>query len=98
MGGGGGTSHKLPIDMCSSAHEKNSGIAVSRLDTIIQSIFCAQLGDSIRLTVWKWSSESRYPGVLRPIIENFRRAFSPGPTDRPWVCGDETVFLFTKIV
>ena len=54
----------------------------------MQSIFCAQSGASIRLTVWKWSCESRYPGALPPVLENFRRAFSPGPTDCPWVSED----------
>ena len=58
-------------------HAKNSGDAVRRLGTIIQSIFCAQSGASIRLTVWKWSGESRYPGAFPPVLENFRRAFSP---------------------
>ena len=41
-------------------HERNSGDAVRRLGTTIQSIFCAQSGASIRLTVWRWSGESRY--------------------------------------
>ena len=41
------------------------------------------------MTVWKWSGESRYPGALPPMIEKFRRAFSPGPTDCPWVSEDE---------
>ena len=72
-------------------HEKNSGDAVRRLGTIIQSIFCAQSGASIRLTVWKWSGESRYPGAFPPVLENFRRAFSPGPTDCPWVSENERV-------
>ena len=36
-------------------HEKNSGDANRRLGTITQSIFCAQSGASIRLTVLKWS-------------------------------------------
>ena len=58
------------------------------LGTIMQSIFCAQSGASIRLTVWKWSGESRYPGGLPPVVENFRRAFSPDPTDCPWVSED----------
>ena len=75
------------------AHEKNSGDAVRRLGRIIQSIFCAQSGARIRLTIWKWSSESRYPGAFPPVLENFCRALSPGLTDRPWVskdvCGDE---------
>ena len=69
-------------------HEKNSGDAVRRLGTIIQSIFCAQSGASIRLTVWKWSGESRYPGAFPPVLENFCSAFSPGPTDRSWVSED----------
>ena len=51
-------------------HEKNSGDAVRRLGTIIQSIFCAQSGTSILLTVWKWSGESRYPGALPPMLES----------------------------
>ena len=38
-----------------------------------------------RLTVSKWSSESRYPGALPSVLENVRRAFSPGTTDCPWV-------------
>ena len=46
-----------------------------------ESVFC--------LTVWKWSGESRYPGTLSPVLENFRRAFSPGSTDCPWVSDDE---------
>ena len=70
-------------------HEKNSGDAVRRLGTIIQSIFCAKSGASIRLTVWKWFSESRYPGALPPVLENFCRTFSPDPTDCPWVSEDE---------
>ena len=30
----------------------------------MQSIFCAQSEASVRLTAWKWSGESRYPGAL----------------------------------
>ena len=81
-------------------HEKNSGDAVRRLGTIIQSIFCAQSGASIRLTVWKWSGESRYPGAFPPVLENFSRPFSLGPTDRPWVSEDETktsIFTFDEL-
>ena len=63
--------------------EKNSGDAVRRLGTIIQSIFCAQSRASIRLTIWKWSGDSRYPGDFPPVFENARRAFSPDPTDYP---------------
>ena len=66
-------------------HEKNLGDAVRQLGTIIQSIFCAQSGASIRLTVWKWSGESWYPGALPPMLVNFCRAFSPDPTNCPWV-------------
>ena len=69
-------------------HEENSGETVRRLGTIIQNIFCAQSGDSIRLTSWKWSGESRYQGAFPPVLKMFRRAFSPGPTDRPWVSKD----------
>ena len=69
-------------------HEKNSGDAVRRLGTIIQSIFCAQSGASNRLTVWKWSGESWYPGAFSPVLENFCRAFSAGLADRLWVSED----------
>ena len=65
-------------------HKNNSGDAVRRLGTIKQSIFCAQSGASIRLTGLKLPGESWYPGAFPPVLENFR-AFSPGPTDRPWV-------------
>ena len=80
---------KVPNSRRVRTHEKNSGDAVRQLGTIIQSIFCAQSGASIRLTVWKWSGESRYPGAFPPVLENFCRVFSPGPTDRPWVSEDE---------
>ena len=69
-------------------HEKNSAETVRRLGTIIQSTFCAQLGASILLTVWKWSCKSQYPGALPPLLENFGRTLSPGPTDCPWVSED----------
>ena len=58
------------------------------MGTIIQRFFCAQSGAGIRLNFWKWFVKSRYPGALSPVLENFRRAFSPGPTDRPWVSED----------
>ena len=53
---------------CVQTHEKNWGDAVHRLGTIIQSIFCAQSGASTRLTIWKWSGESQYPGALPPVL------------------------------
>ena len=69
-------------------HEKKSGNAVRRLGTIIQSFFLCQSGASIRLTIWKWSGESQYPGAVPLMLVNFRGAFSPGPTDCPWVSED----------
>ena len=78
-------------------HENNSGDAVRRLGKIIQSIFCAQSGASIRMTVWKWSGESRHTGVFPSVPENFCRAFSPGPTDRPWVSEDGVTFTFPSL-
>ena len=59
--------------------QKNSVDAVRRLGTIIQSIFCAQSGATIHLTVWKWSGECRYPGALPLVLGNVRRAFPPDP-------------------
>ena len=61
---------------CVRTHEKNAGDAVRRLGTIIQNIFRAQSGASIRLTVWKWPGESLYPGAFPPVLGNWRRAFS----------------------
>ena len=69
-------------------HKNNSGETVRRLGTIIQSIFCAQSGASIGLNFWKWFGESRYPGALPSLLENFRSAVSPDPTDCPWVSED----------
>ena len=37
----------------------------------------------------KWSGNSRYPGAFLPVAETFRRAFSRGQTDCPWVSEDE---------
>ena len=74
---------KLPISRRVRTHEKNSGDAVRRLGTIIQSIFCAQSEASIRLTVWKWSGES--PARLTaPGSPRMRRALLENLTDR---CG-----------
>ena len=58
-------------------HEKNSGETVRRLGTIIQSIFCAQSGAGIRLNLWKWPGESRYPGALSALTRKLSsRLFS----------------------
>ena len=74
--------------------------SLCRLGLIIQSIFCAQSGASIRLTIWKWSSGSQYPGALPPELKNFHRTFSPTPTDCPWVSEDElgTVWIYKYII
>ena len=50
--------------------------------------FCAPSGAGIGLNFWKELGESRYPGTLSPVLENFRPALSPGPTDCPWVSED----------
>ena len=47
------------------------------------------------MTVWKWSGESRYPGAFPLVLENFRRAFSPGLTDCP---GSPRMGLFETMV
>ena len=78
---------------CVRTHEENSGETVRWLGTMIQNILCAQSGASIRLTHWKWSGESRYPGAFPPVLKKFHRAFSPFPTDRPWVSKDESKLL-----
>ena len=65
------------------AHEKNSPTGHNNT-----KLFYAQSGVSIRLTVCKWSGKSRYPGAFPPMLENFRRAFFPRPTDCPGVSED----------
>ena len=45
----------------------------------------------------KQLGESRYPGALSPVLENFRPAFSPDPTDCPWVSEDGLVSFFVKV-
>ena len=77
------TSRDRVNSRCVLTHEKNSGDAVRRLGTIIQSIFCAQSGASIRLTVWKWSGESRYPGAFPPVLKTFVAPFLPAPLTAP---------------
>ena len=61
------------------------------MGTIIKSIFCAQSGAGIRLNFWEKLGESRYPGALSPVLENFRRALSPDSTDCPWVSEDAII-------
>ena len=46
------------------AHESDSEVTVRRLGKIIQRIFFAQSGASIRRVAWKWSGETRFPGAL----------------------------------
>ena len=77
------TSRDRVNSRCVLTHEKNSGDAVRRLGTIIQSIFCAQSGASIRSTVWKWSGESRYPGAFPPVLKTFVAPFLPAPLTAP---------------
>ena len=49
------------------------------------------------MTIWKWSDESRYPGALPPMLENFCGAFPPSLTDCPWVAEDAVSWVFVEI-
>ena len=64
-------------------HEKNSGDAARRLGTIIQSIFCAQSGASIHLTVWKWPVRVGTQGLVRLCLKTFVGPFLPAPMTAP---------------
>ena len=68
------TLHNLPNSIHKRTHatKKNSGETVRRLGTITQSIFCAQSGAGIRLDFREQFRESRYPGALLSVLENFR--------------------------
>ena len=64
-------------------HEKNSGETVRRLGTMIQSIFLCPIRSQHsldRLEMVRWES---VPRGFSAVLENLRRAFPPGPTDRP---------------
>ena len=67
---------------------RGSQTAVRRLGTIIRSIFLRPIRSQHSLDRLERSGESRYPGPLPPILENFPRAFSPDPTDGPWASED----------
>ena len=45
------------------------------------------------MNFWKWSGESRYPGALSPVLENFRPAFSPEGTTRSGIACVQTSLL-----
>ena len=36
-------------------------------------------------------TQGAFPPTFPPVLEQFRRAFSPGPTDRPWVSEDALI-------
>ena len=50
--------------------------------------FCAQSGAGICLNFWNSSVRVGSRGALLPVLENFRPAFSPDPTDCPWISED----------
>ena len=51
--------------------------------------FFAHSGATIRLIVWKWSGECRYPGALPLVLETFVAPFLPARlTDCPWISED----------
>ena len=69
------TSEMIPRLFCGSlmqieikcrvrTHESDSEVTVRRLGKIIQRIYFAQSGASIRTKAWKWSGETRFPGAL----------------------------------
>ena len=64
-------------------HDKNSGETVRRLSTIIQSIFLCPIRSQHPFEFLEMFGESRYPGALSPVLENFRRVLSPDPTNCP---------------
>ena len=75
---------------CVQTHEKNSGNAVCRLGTIIQSILLCPIRsqhslDHLKMVRWELVPTA---GAFLPVLENFRHAFSPDPTDCPWVSED----------
>ena len=45
-------------------HESDTEVTVRRFGKIIQRIYFAQPGASIRTKAWKWSGETRFPGAL----------------------------------
>ncbi len=73
-------------------HESDSQVTAHRLGRIIQRIFSAQSGVSIDKAVWKWSGETRCPGALSAVLENFRRYdFCPVYSFVSWMYGFKTL-------
>ena len=74
---------------CVRTHEKNSGETVHRLGTIMQSIFLCPIRSQHPLEFLEIVWWELVPGALLSVLKNFRPAFSPDPTDCPWVSGDD---------
>ena len=53
-------------------HESDSEVTVQPIGQNNTKDFSAQSGASIRRAVWKWSGETRFPGALSALLENFR--------------------------
>ena len=64
-------------------HEENSGETVRRLGTIIQNIFCAQSGDSIRLTSGNGPVRVGTKGLFRLYLKCFVAPFLPARLTAP---------------
>ena len=67
-------------------------------------IACLRPSKNVKLGIFTGSravdgKDSRYPGALPPLLENFRPTFSPDPTDCPWVTEDgRTLTLLPNFV
>ena len=72
--------------------KKNPGAVSSRVgikgETKVFARTCKLLSRLFRPAWLPLGLRGRYPGALPPMLENVRRAFSPGPTDCLWVSED----------
>ena len=69
-----------------SANSFSSVLFVSSYTTAIVSITaCVAHAPKKYMQSGNFQFDIWYPGALSPVLQNFRRALSPDPTDCPWV-------------
>ena len=78
-----------PVRVGTQASSKNPGAVSSRAgrkgETNVFARTCKLLSRLFRPDWLPLGLRGWYPGALPPVLENFCRAFSSGPTDCPWV-------------
>ena len=80
-------------------HEKNSGDAVRRLGTIIQTIFVPNQEPAFAIPFGNGPLRFGTQGLFRPCLNTFVASFLPArSTDCPWVSEDAIASTSTSII